>query len=641
MSDPHTPENEIAKLMQQAELYEAQGLLSHALDVYRDILRADPENRDIIDRLRRFGEVKLQEPNPDISASLQVQLYPRLALDLGIAFMGMGLYEEALDELRKGMRSSPRLRTDFIQRILICLIRLKKLDLAESALRELLAAPNLTPTEKGGVIAEAAELLMAEGFVDEAKGILEELSGEYRVFIPDYAGLLARIDAINDDVEVPLDEEEEEEEAVEADDIPPTEPLYPSRARETAGNESSHVGDTEPATTPLSDAEASTAMSGNPAEVKATAATTRLEPLSTQEALEAVGRSAARGVKFACLCGTVHSAPRKMIGEKKRCPNCGRELLIPPVDRRKDRLTEMVLGTVVGGCRILYKLGGGGMGGVYRARHLALDVDVAVKVLHAHLAEGDPIFVKRFLREARAAAKLQHPHIVGVLNVGFENGLHYLIMPYVGGGSAQSLLNRQGTLPVGQALDIGAQIASALEAAAEHDILHRDIKPANILFTEKGEAKLADLGLAKSYSDTAETAITQTGIACGTPLYFSPEQAKGSPVLDVRSDIYSLGITMYHLIEGTPPFTAESAYVIFQKHLTEPLPPFKKASPPVPDVVFQLIKKMTAKKPEDRFSSAHELLEAIEAVREEILSDKPSAPSKKGFLERLGLIRGT
>jgi hypothetical protein len=486
------------------------------------------------------------------------------------------------------------------------------------------------------MIAEAMELYLHEGFQEEAKDILEGLSDRYRVFIPGFETLLGRIDAFNDDVEIPVDDDE---------DIPPTEPLFPSAARKRrgAGDKTPGGRDTQVLKNPLeematfvdSDRIAAPESGGKPG-----AGDTLVETLSTQKALEAVEHAGTKGVKFACLCGKVHSAPRRLIGEKRRCNNCGREMFVPPVDRRKDRLTDMVLGTVVGGCRVLYKIGGGGMGGVFKARHLALDIDVAVKVLHAHLAEGDPIFIKRFLREARAAAKLQHPNIVGVLNVGFESGLHYLIMPYVGGGSAQSLLNRQGRLPVGQVMDIGVQIAAALQAAAEHDILHRDIKPANILFTEKGEAKLADLGLAKSYSDSAETAITQTGIACGTPLYFSPEQAKGSPILDVRSDIYSLGITLYHLIEGTPPFTAESAYVIFQKHLTEPLPPFKNAVPPVPDVVFQLIKKMTAKKPDDRFSSAHELFEAIEAVRYELVTEgKPLPPSKKGILERLGIVR--
>ena len=174
--------------------------------------------------------------------------------------------------------------------------------------------------------------------------------------------------------------------------------------------------------------------------------------------------------------------------------------------------------------------------------------------------------------------------------------------------------------------------------AEEHNILHRDIKPANILFTDKGEAKLADLGLAKTYLDPNDAGITQTGITCGTPLYFSPEQAKGSPDLDVRSDIYSLGISLYHLLEGNPPFMGESAYVIFQKHVHEELPPLKVHDPPIPDQVYQLLKKMTAKKPENRFQSARELLDMLEALRDQLTSPDETT-ERKGLLNRLGITR--
>jgi serine/threonine-protein kinase len=312
-------------------------------------------------------------------------------------------------------------------------------------------------------------------------------------------------------------------------------------------------------------------------------------------------------------------------------------LKIPNAEGQTDRVAAEVVGKTVGGCRILYKIGGGGMGGVFMAHHLALDIPVAVKILHSHLAEKDPIFIQRFIREARSTAKLQHPNIVGVMNVGHEGRYHFLVMPYVGGGSAASVLARSGRFSLEKVLDIGIQMAKALTVAEELNILHRDIKPANILFTEKGYAKLSDLGLAKNY-DTPDSAITQTGIACGTPLYFSPEQAKGSSDLDIRSDIYSLGITLYHLLQGSPPFTGESAYVIFQKHVHDPLPPFEDQTPPVPDSVFRLLKKMAEKDREDRFANAQELLDALEALKEEVIEIRKS-PSKQGILQRLGIKR--
>ena len=174
--------------------------------------------------------------------------------------------------------------------------------------------------------------------------------------------------------------------------------------------------------------------------------------------------------------------------------------------------------------------------------------------------------------------------------------------------------------------------------AEEHNLLHRDVKPANILFGSRGEAMLADLGLAKTSRDSTDLAITQSGIACGTPLYFSPEQAKGVRKLDIRSDIYSLGITLYHLINGSPPFTGDSPFVVFQKHVNEPLPPFKQMDPPVPDSVFKLIKKMTAKKPDERFANSQELLRGLENLKKRLSPKKKpaSVPRKKTLLEKLG-----
>jgi tetratricopeptide (TPR) repeat protein len=345
-------------------------------------------------------------------------------------------------------------------------------------------------------------------------------------------------------------------------------------------------------------------------------------------------------IRFACQCGQVHIVPAQQVGRKGTCGGCGEIITVPVVDPRQDTLSEQVIGKVVGGCRLLYKIGGGGMGGVFKAHHLALDIPVAVKLLHAHLAEKDPVFIRRFIREARSAAKLQHPHVVGVMNVGFEKGVHYLVMPYVTGGSAAALLTKIGKLPLAKVLQIGIQISKALNVAEEHTMLHRDIKPANILFNARGEAMLADLGLAKHYLETQDAGITQTGITCGTPLYFSPEQAKGSQHLDIRSDIYSLGITLYHLLTGSPPFIGESAYVIFQKHVHDPLPPFKDTDIPMAEEVFQVLGKMTTKKPEDRYQNSHELLDALEELRNEVAErTRPATPSrpKRGLLERLGI----
>ncbi|MBI5571339.1 MAG: protein kinase [Desulfomonile tiedjei] len=371
------------------------------------------------------------------------------------------------------------------------------------------------------------------------------------------------------------------------------------------------------------------------------------EAASTTERLAKAVRGAIKPtrtgprVRFACQCGQVHDIPAHHVGRQGTCTGCDRTITVPQVDARPDSLAEQMIGQMVGGCRLLHRIGGGGMGGVFKGHHAALDIPVAVKVLHAHLAEKDPIFIRRFIREARAAAKLQHPNIVTVMNVGIEKGVHFLVMPYVTGGSAALLLAKIGKLPLAKVLQIGLEIARALTVAEEHKMLHRDIKPANILFNSRGEALLADLGLAKQYVDAQETGITQTGITCGTPLYFSPEQAKGFQNLDIRSDIYSLGITLYHLLAGTPPFTGESAYVIFQKHVHDPLPPFKDTDIPLGEAVFTVLNRMTCKKPEERYQNSQEVLAALEELRKDLADYSKASqvppPRNKGLLERLGI----
>jgi tRNA A-37 threonylcarbamoyl transferase component Bud32 len=344
-------------------------------------------------------------------------------------------------------------------------------------------------------------------------------------------------------------------------------------------------------------------------------------------------------IRFSCRCGQIHVVGEQNVGRKGKCKNCGQPLTVPLVDFRRDQISEQITGKIVGGCRLLYKLGGGGMGGVFKAYHIGLDIPVAVKILYTHLAAEDPIFIRRFVREARAAAKLQHPNIVGVMNVGYENGLHYLVMPYIEGGSAAILLAKSGRLPIDKVLQTGIEITRALRMAEEHNLLHRDVKPANILFSARGEAMLADLGLAKTSRDSSDVGMTQSGMACGTPLYFSPEQAKGVRKLDIRSDIYSLGITLYHLIAGAPPFTGDSPFVVFQKHVNEPLPPFTKVDPPVPDSVFKLLDKMTAKNPNDRYANSEELLHALEDLQKQLFTKKKkrvSTPRRKTLLEKLG-----
>ncbi|EMI20186.1 serine/threonine protein kinase with PASTA sensor(s), partial [Rhodopirellula maiorica SM1] len=193
------------------------------------------------------------------------------------------------------------------------------------------------------------------------------------------------------------------------------------------------------------------------------------------------------------------------------------------------------------------------MADVYSARHLSLGRDVAIKILRSDFAR-DKDYVTRFRREAKAAAKLNHPNIVQVYDVGSVDSFHYIAQELVDGENLRSVLSKRGSLTTDEAIDVIVGVASAIEVASEASITHRDIKPENIMRSDRGIVKVADFGLARLGLDVDATRgdLTQAGLTLGTPRYMSPEQVQGHTV-DVRSDLYSLGVTMYHLIAGRPP----------------------------------------------------------------------------------------
>ena len=268
-------------------------------------------------------------------------------------------------------------------------------------------------------------------------------------------------------------------------------------------------------------------------------------------------------------------------------------------------------GRVIGGCRLLHLLGVGGMGAVWKAHHLALDISVALKLM-LPLAELGPSAGERLLREARAAARLRHPNIVGVFNVGEEAGVHFLVMEFVEGKSLQKLLDERGALPVVEALSITAQILDALELTFKHRIVHRDIKPDNILIDNQGVAKLADLGLAKQLG--AELQLTQTGMVMGSPYYIAPEQASDTKKAGPLVDIYSLGCVLFHMLAGAPPFSGATHLEVVLKHIRDPIPDLSQVAPSVPVSLSPIVAKMMAKEPKDRFVSPSEIRQALQPL---------------------------
>ncbi len=257
------------------------------------------------------------------------------------------------------------------------------------------------------------------------------------------------------------------------------------------------------------------------------------------------------------------------------------------------------------------KLGEGGMAATYLARQISMDRLVAIKIMRRQLAR-DQDFITRFQREAKLAGRLNHPNIVAVHDVGEGGGFQYLAMEYVEGSTARQLILDAGALESQQSLDITLQVAKALDAANKHGIIHRDIKPDNILVTANNVVKVCDFGLARHASE--ETHMTQAGVMLGTPHYVSPEQARGDSDLDIRSDIYSLGATLYHMATGQTPFSGASPAVVMTKHLNEQVPWPADVNSKVPENLCRLIQKMMARDRDQRYKDPEELIADLNRV---------------------------
>ncbi|MEW6355649.1 MAG: protein kinase [Planctomycetota bacterium] len=296
-------------------------------------------------------------------------------------------------------------------------------------------------------------------------------------------------------------------------------------------------------------------------------------------------------------------------GESVQCPFCRGAITAIPHDTptlAPEGPNEDAPPKRLGDYEIVETLGEGGMGVVYKAKHLGLDRIIALKILPTRFSGSQHL--ERFLREARAAAQLEHPNVVGIHAVGEAEGRHFIEMQYVEGQTLAQIIARRGPVPLDEAIRIIRDIARALGAAHAKGIIHRDIKPDNIMTDREGTVKVMDFGLARS---EAASAITGDGQVIGTPLYMSPEQCDGMPA-DARSDIYSLGATLYKMLTGKPPFTGETPLAVMRQHADTPPPSVKRDLPHLPDAVCALIQKMLAKDPNDRFQNCDQLLAALD-----------------------------
>jgi serine/threonine-protein kinase len=260
------------------------------------------------------------------------------------------------------------------------------------------------------------------------------------------------------------------------------------------------------------------------------------------------------------------------------------------------------------------RLGQGGMGQVYLAEQISLRRKVALKVLKPELSANE-ISLKRFESEAMNVAQATHPNIVQVYSVGVWEGLRYMALEYVEGLNLREYLAKKGSPSVPLALSIMRQVASALVEAAEHSIVHRDIRPENILLTRKGQVKVADFGLARCFApDQQALNLTQSGVTMGTPLYMSPEQVQGRAT-DSRTDIYSFGVTCYHMMAGEPPFKGDTPFEVALQHVQVEAKPLAEIRPDLPPGLCAIVHKMMAKDPANRYQTARELLQDIVRLR--------------------------
>jgi tRNA A-37 threonylcarbamoyl transferase component Bud32/tetratricopeptide (TPR) repeat protein len=313
-------------------------------------------------------------------------------------------------------------------------------------------------------------------------------------------------------------------------------------------------------------------------------------------------------IRFHCdRCGRILTATGSASGKLGKCL-CGGKIPVPFL-RHTPTPDNPLRGLVLAGCRIDGVMGKGSAATVYRAHHLALDIPVAIKILHPDEKKSHTPMARRFLKEARVIARIKHPNIVAVLNAGEEQGYSFIVMQLVLGGSLSHVLQKEGKVSTNRCIRLALDVCGALKAAHEYGIMHGDVKPANILITSGGTALLVDFGLVRDLKTNRKQKTS--GKAMGTPLYIAPEQAMSSPALDARADIYSLGATLYHSLTGTPPFQGSTAKEVLRKHMKEAPVPLKELRLDVPDALSDIVSEAMEKKPEDRFQSAEALTQEL------------------------------
>ena len=341
----------------------------------------------------------------------------------------------------------------------------------------------------------------------------------------------------------------------------------------------------------------------------------------TRAAAHRIAVAAGKRILECPKCHLKHVINLALSSSEELCRKCNCPL-VNPTDARTEGSEDApaatvngadpFLGTVFAGCSIESKIGEGGGGVVYMGHHLGLGIRVAVKVLPQRLRQKGSYFVDRFIREAKVAAKLRHPNIVEVIDVGQNRGYHYIVSEFLLGRTVQDKIGQLGNLWPEEAAKIAMEVAMALDEASAMEIVHRDVKPSNIIISNDGRIKLADFGLACSIS---EYRPRRTGNPTGTPAYMSPEQCREEK-LTCQSDIYSLGITLFHMLAGRIPFDGRSAEIIAGHLSPNPVPSVRKFKPEIKPELALIVRKMCQKDRKRRYLLARHAVKDLGALLE-------------------------
>jgi serine/threonine-protein kinase len=312
------------------------------------------------------------------------------------------------------------------------------------------------------------------------------------------------------------------------------------------------------------------------------------------------------------------------------CRVCGEphdsEMRFCPRSSEPTAIWDGPCGTQVDRYYVERLLGGGGMGAVYRARHVHLDQPVALKLLKANLAASRDM-VERFVREAKAAAAIGNPHIIRVSDFGVSNdGRAFLAMELLDGRDLEELIRQEKTLAPARAVRIALQVLDGLGAAHAAGIVHRDLKPANIFLVPGDQVKLVDFGVSKVQAAPGVSSLTQTGMVMGTPMYMAPEQFKGAREVDGRADLYAVGVTLYQMLSGALPYDAPTYESLILQIYTEPPKPLAQVAPSVPAALAAVVERGMAREPAQRYGTAKEFADALRAAMVGIGDALPAAP---------------